>query len=101
MAMKLSTAMVERTLDRLEAQALPENHPAIPELNKVFGEHTFFIDGSGLSIVEPAMRPETGTEAGRVVKLASWQDAARTSLKPHEPEPTDVVVPLDDDDLDK
>jgi len=96
--MKLSSVMVERTLDEFEAEALPENHPAIPELNKVFGEHTFFVDGSGLHIVQPTIRADTGEEAAQVVKVASWQDAGRTSLKPHGPEPMDVIVPLEDED---
>ncbi len=29
-----------------------------------------------------------------MVKLASWSDPNRTSLVPHEPEPTEVVVDL-------
>ena len=53
--MKLSSSQVERTLYQLQAQALPDNHPSVPELNRVFGEHTFFLDGSGLHIVEPAV----------------------------------------------
>jgi hypothetical protein len=40
---KLSTAMVERTLDQFEARPLPENHPAMATLTEVFDEHTFFI----------------------------------------------------------
>jgi hypothetical protein len=94
---KLSTAMVKRTLDQFEALALPENHPAIATLSKVFGEHTFFIDDKGINIVQPAIRYDTGTELGQVVKLASWEDAACTSLKPHEPEPTGVMVPFTTD----
>src|SRR5215472_11572818 len=97
--------MVKRTLDQFEARALPENHPAIATLSEVFGEHTFFIDDEhtffiddkGLNIVQPAIRYDTGTELGQVVKLASWEDAACTSLKPHEPEPTGVMVPLTTD----
>ena len=96
--MKLSTAMVQRTLDQFEARALPENHPAIATLNQVFGDHTFFIDDQGLNIVQPAMKYDTGAEFGQVVKLASWGNTARTSLKPHEPEPTGVMVPLKDND---
>jgi len=96
---KLSTAMVERTLDRFEAHALPESHPAIGTLSKVFGEHTFFVDDKGLSIVQPAIRYNSGAEVGQVIKLASWENAERTSLKPHEPEPTGVMVPLEDNNL--
>jgi hypothetical protein len=29
-----------------------------------------------------------------VVNVANWSDANRNRLKPHEPEPTDVVVTL-------
>ena len=35
--MKLTSARVERTLHQFEAQAIPDNHPSVPELNKVFG----------------------------------------------------------------
>jgi hypothetical protein len=89
--------MVERTLDQFEALALPEDHPAIATLNKMFGEHTFFVDDNGLNIVQPAIRYDSGRELGQVVKLAKWEDAARTTLKPHEPEPTGIMVPLSAD----
>ena len=36
----------------------------------------------------------SGAEAGKVVNLANWGDTNLTSLVPHEPEPTDVVVEL-------
>ncbi|HVY43847.1 MAG: hypothetical protein ACM31O_21265 [Bacteroidota bacterium] len=92
--MKLSSELVERTLDQFEAQAIPDNHPAVAELNQLFGEHTFFLDGEGLHIVEPAAPTKPGVYEGKVIKLASWNDASRTSLAPHDPEPTDVVVDL-------
>ena len=92
--MKLSSALVERTLSQFDAQAIPDNHPVVPQLNNLFGDHTFFLDSRGLNVVEPAEPTEVGAEAGQVVRLASWNDADRTSLAPHEPEPTDVVVVL-------
>jgi hypothetical protein len=95
--MKLSSTQVERTLHQLEAQALPENHPSVPELNRVFGEHTFFLDESGLHVVEPAVPDEEAREAGQVVKVASWQDGNRTRLTAHKPEPSDVIVDLGPD----
>jgi hypothetical protein len=88
-AMKLASTMIERTLDQFEAEPLPENHPAVPQLNQLFGDHTFFLDDNGLNIVEPV-----GAETWQVVKLASWKDETRSSLTPHEPEPTDVVIAL-------
>lgn len=90
--MKLSSALVKRTLDQFEGQAIPDNHPVMPELNRVFGDHTFFLDGNGLHIVEPAS--DVGEDAGKVIKLASWNDANRTSLAPHPPETTGVVIPF-------
>ena len=99
--MKLSSQRVERTLSQFEAQAIPESHPVVPQLNSAFGEHTFFVDSQGLNIVEPAEPTEAGAQAGKVVKLASWMDANRTSLRPHEPEPTEVVVEFGPDAPDK
>ena len=97
--MKLSAERVDRTLSQFEAMPLPEDHPAIAQLNQLFGEHTFFLTVSGLHVVEAAQTPAEGAQTGgdrtgQVVKLASWSDPDRTSLVPHEPEPTEVVVDL-------
>ena len=78
-----------------EAQALPEDHPAVPQLDQLFGEHTYFVDDAGLHIVEPTGPADSGNEQGMVVKLASWSDTNRTSLAPHPPEPTGTVVVLE------
>jgi hypothetical protein len=51
--MKLTSAQVERTLTQFQGEAIPDNHPVIPQLNGLFGEHTFFLDSHGLNIVEP------------------------------------------------
>jgi hypothetical protein len=95
--MKLNSALVARALDQIEAQAIPENHPVVEQLNSLFGDHTFFLDVNGLSIVEPAGSTDAGAKTAQVVKLAEWKDANRTSLVPHEPEPTALVVVLGDD----
>jgi hypothetical protein len=94
--MKLTSALVQITEDQFEAQAIPENHPAVPQLSRLFGDHTFFIDGEGLSIVESAEPTDRGAQAGKVVKLANWNDQTRTSLTPHEPEPTDIVIKFEE-----
>lgn len=93
--MKLDSALVEKAANQIPAQAIPDNHPVVPQLNQLFGDHTFFLDDKGLHIVEPADASVDGGEAGQVVKVASWSDPNRTSLSPHEPEPTEVVVSLD------
>jgi Phage integrase family len=93
--MKLPSQLVERTLSQFEAEALPDNHPAVEQLNQLFGDHTFLLDGNGLHIIEPAEPTETGAQAGVIVKLASWNDSSRTSLAPHSPEPTDLIIVLE------
>ena len=55
----------------------------------------FFLDDNGLNIVEPdSQSARDASQAARVVNLASWGDADRTKLVPHEPEPTDMLVEL-------
>ncbi len=93
--MKLNTALVERTLNQFDAQAIPENHPVVQQLNSLFGDHTFFLDAKGLNIVEPTGQANSGSQTGQVVKLAGWSDDNRTSLAPHEPELTEVVIVLE------
>jgi len=93
--MKLNTALVERALDQFEAQAIPENHPVVGQLSSLFGDHTFFLDANGLNIVEPSGEGNSGAQKAQVVKLAGWSDDNRTSLAPHEPEVTDVVIVLE------
>jgi len=92
--MKLSSDAVEQTLTQFEAEPLPENHPAVAQLNQIFGDHTYFLDGTGLHIVELTEAKDSGSQQGVVVKLASWSDESRTSLAPHPPEPTNTVIEL-------
>ena len=94
--MRLTSTLVEQTLSQFSAQVLPADHPAIPVLSQIFGEHTFFLDDSGLNILEPTAEADQDEIAARVVKVASWQDN-KTGLKAHEPEPTEVVVALHTD----
>jgi hypothetical protein len=96
--MKLSSALIEKTLTQFDAQAIPDNHPVASQLNSLFGDHTFFLDANGLNIVEPANTENSGQKTAQVVKLAAWQDDKRSSLSPHEPEATDVVVVLEPND---
>ncbi len=93
--MKLNSAQVKQTLTQMDAQVLPDDHPAITPLNNLFGEHTFFVDESGLKVLEPTEPSEMEAQAGEVVSLADWSDATLTSLRPHEPEPTGMIVILE------
>jgi hypothetical protein len=92
--MKLASNMLERTLDQFEAQPLPDTHPAVPKLEEVFGEHTFFLNEDGLHIVEPTEPAVEGDQVGSVLRVARWNDDDRTGLLLHEPEPSDIVIDL-------
>ena len=93
--MKLNSTQVQQTLSQFDAQVLPDDHPAVTQLNNLFGDHTFFLDSGGLKVLEPTEVPEMQAETGEVVSLADWSDATLTSLKPHEPELTGVVIVLE------
>jgi hypothetical protein len=94
--MKLTSAQVERTINQFEAQALPDSHPAVPQLNEMFGDHTFLLDSNGLNILEPTDEaPREQVQAARVINLANWSDENLTRLAPHEPEPTGAIIELD------
>jgi hypothetical protein len=92
--MKLNAAQVEQILTQVDARVLPVGHPVDVELSELFGDHTFFLDNSGVNILEATETPEQGVETGEIVNLAYWTDTTFTSLRPHEPEPTGVLVAL-------
>ena len=92
--MRLTSAQVERALNQFDAQQIPDDHPMVAQLNDLFGDHTFFLDSNGLSVVEPAEANNPGVATGKVVNLADWSDDKLTTLSPHPPEDTDVVVVL-------
>jgi hypothetical protein len=93
--MKLNAAQVERALMQFDAQALPDDHPVVPQLSSLFGDHTFFLDSGGLNVLEPAEASGPEARTGRIVNLAYWSDETLTKLAPHEPEPTGVIVSLE------
>ncbi|HEY6981421.1 hypothetical protein [Reyranella sp.] len=95
--MKLNSSQIERTLHQFDAQAIPAEHPAIPKLERLFGDHTYFLDNNGLNIVEPVEAEQADNRFGVIVNLASWTDDSAASLQPHEPEPTELVVDLETD----
>lgn len=92
--MKLAETDIHETLNQLNARAVPENHPVASKFSDTFGEHTFFLDTEGLSIIEPAQEAEDERPTGQVVKLASWLDNTYTQLVVQEPEYTDTFVIL-------
>ncbi len=93
--MKLNSTQVEQILGQFEAKALPDDHPLVSKLSKLFGDHTFFLNSNGLNVVEPNENTQAGRHAGTVVNIANWGDSDFSSLAPHEPELTDITVMLE------
>lgn len=96
--MKLDAAQRRKVEEQLGIDAVPEEHPATPELKEAFGDHTFFLDAEGLSVVEPDQPQEQSS--GKVIKLASWGED-RTELLSHRPEVKPVSVDLSPDEPDE
>lgn len=90
--MKMTSALLHQTLSQLDAEAIPDDHPVLTELQKIFGDHTFFLNKDGLSIVEA--KGHEGMLLGTVFNLASWSDDSRGHLVAHEPESTAVKIIL-------
>lgn len=98
--MRLSAAQVEMAATQLNAEAIPENHPLIPKLNQLFGDHTYFLNSRGLSVVEQAALDSSAPSADGtavVVNLANWTESDPPKLEAHEPELTESVVTLSTD----
>jgi len=94
--MKLNSSQIEQTLTQFDGEAIPDEHPMLSQLERLFGTHTFFLDSKGLNILEPIESEQDDGRMAVVINLADWADTSATSLKPHSPKPRDMVVSLGD-----
>jgi hypothetical protein len=92
--MKLTPTQVAQTLSQIEASVVPDDHPMVSKLTGIFGEHTYFLDADGLTIIEPPSRDGSARTECQVVSLANWTDENLTSLAPHEPIATGERIAL-------
>jgi hypothetical protein len=60
--MKLNSTQLEQTLSQFEAEVVPDDHPAVPQLKDLFGNHTFFLDTRGLKCWSPRPAGEGGAK---------------------------------------
>lgn len=90
--MKLTDDQAAAVKETLGADPLPEDNPAMGELEKVFGEHSFYVGEDGLLVFEPA---EEKPDSGRLVLIAAWADEQKQGLQAVQPHPTDIVVDFD------
>jgi hypothetical protein len=71
-----------------DAQVIPANHPAVPQLERTFGAHTFFVGKEGLHVVERGEVESPEDDSAYAVKIAAWTDDRRSSLQPQPAELT-------------
>jgi hypothetical protein len=89
--MRLSNAQARDVMNQAEAQAIPTDHPAVPQLERAFGPHTFFASAEGLHVVERGDPVGPGAEPAFLVKVAGWVDDRRNSVIPQRAEITKAV----------
>ena len=93
--MKLHSQLLARAARQLHSDPISDEHPVMPQLKKVYGDHTFFIGDGGLHIVESGDRNEIGEPTtGNVVRIARWSDAGRSNLALHQRVPTGIIIIL-------
>ena len=90
--MKLSSEKLGSVLEQIDAEVIPDDHPSLPKLREVFGDHTFFIDDNGLTIIQPL---DQHRQTGGLVKIARWDDTDPSYLVAHTPEQTDILIKLE------
>jgi hypothetical protein len=103
--MKLSSEKLGSVLEQIDAEVVPDDHPSLPKLREVFGDHTslpklrevfgdhtFFIDDSGLTIIQPL---DQHRQTGGLVKIARWDDANPPHRVAHTPVQTDILIKLE------
>jgi len=90
--MRLSNAQVRDVLNQTEARVVPQDHPVVPQLEQVFGLHTFFLKREGLHVIERGELPSPeGEDPAFLVKVAGWADEAHTNLVPQRAEVAGAV----------
>jgi len=81
--MKLSNAQVKDVVKQLETKVIPSHHPAVPQLVRTFGEHTFFLGPDGLHVIKRGEAEAGAASDAYAVRVASWSDNLKTKLVPH------------------
>jgi hypothetical protein len=61
--MKLSSEKLGSVLEQIDAEVVPDDHPSLPKLREVFGDHTFFM-AQGLRTMS-ALLPKADTSSGQ------------------------------------
>ena len=90
--MVLSEDQIKRVKSQTGAFPIPEDHTALETLVKRFGQHSFFLDDTGLHVFQPVQPTVDSGEKLLRISLAVWDGEVKTKLIPRqEPDPGQVV----------
>lgn len=94
--MKLTDQQITQIKDQIGAEPVPAHGPATETLTKHFGEHTFYVDESGLHFFESIEdEADNGPCQVQPVRVATWTNEKREALAPHDPVVGDLKVAID------
>jgi len=79
--MKLTSAQIDCVLDQFQAEVIPSDSPMPPELEEVFGLHTFFLAREGLHLVDRSPSTNSVKHPAFVVRVLAWWEE-EASLMP-------------------
>ena len=98
--MKLNAQQVDAIERQTGASPIPEDNPANETLLNAFGEHTFYVDQSGLHVLETVELDDADGDHAAVIQVAQWANEEKNELQPIEPRQTGAVLGLQvpDDD---
>lgn len=98
--MRLSMDQVTTIQQNTSLKVVPHDHQSIPDLEKAFGVHTFFINDNGLLVFERADNGDDNDMVVRLFVVAVWEDEKSTGLLSQTPPAaTEVLVNLTTGDV--
>ncbi len=92
--MRLTTQQIAAVKQELGADSLEEENPAMASLQKLFGDHTFYVGEEGLLVFETIDTAGPDNTRAQMVLVAAWTDDTKKALSPIDPQPTTIVVDL-------
>lgn len=92
--MRLTSQQAAAVKQELGADSLEEENPAMESLQKLFGDHTFYVGEEGLLVFERIDNAGDGDTRAQMILVAAWTDENKNALSPIEPQPTTIVVDL-------
>jgi hypothetical protein len=93
--MKLNDQQIAAVKASVNIDAIDAENPAVPELVKAFGDHTFFVVTEGLFILEEVDNPELPGTPAEFILVAGWANEEKSALQGVRPTPSNTIIDLD------